>query len=222
MNAGIRAVREKAGWLLLAGLLALLPTGAARAIPVTYFFTGGSATVTATLGASTIGSASLPLTGTQVTFDTAPASLVSFSFDSAGPHVVPLTGIFTGTSITLSSIQIAPGVPYSSTVFGGPTSFTYTAGGIAVSSTVGLSGAINAGPFLFSDTFPALSGAVNLGTGTISLNGITLGVVSIPGFGNATVKADIVFTGIVPEPGTALLLGGGLAGLAAAGRRQQS
>lgn len=97
MQAGIRAVRGTRQWLLLAGLVALIPAGAAQALPTTFFFTGGSATVSATFGASPIGNGSIPLDGTQVTFDSAVPEVVSFSFDSAGPHAVPLTGILTGT-----------------------------------------------------------------------------------------------------------------------------
>jgi len=213
---------------LLAGLLAVAPTRAAQAVPVTYFFTGGSANVTATFGGSTIGLATIPLTGTQVTFDTAPASVVSFSFDAAGPNAIPLTGILTGTSITLSNVQIAPGVPYINfSVTGGPSVFDYTVGMVDVSGTASLSGLINtpAAPFSFSN--PSLSGQISLGNGTLSLTGITLGVLNLPAAGPfsggaVTIKADLVFTGIVPEPGTAALFGTGLLGLAARGRRARS
>ena len=91
-----------------------------------------------------------------------------------------------------------------------------------------LSGTINspAAPFSFSN--PSLSGQISLGEGgTLALNGITLGVINLPAAGPfpggpVTIKADLIFTGIVPEPGTALLLGTGLAGLAARGRRSRS
>lgn len=230
MRAGIRAaVRETRGWLLLAGLLTLVPTGAANALTQAYNFTGGQATVTATYASQTIGAGLIPLTGTQVVFkDDAPYSLVSFDFDAAGPNVIPLSGIMTGTSITLSGVQIAPGVPYTNfSVTGGPTLFNYTVGGVDVTGTATLAGVINqpATPFGFSN--PALSGQVQLGLGgTIGLNGITLGVISLPASGpfpggDVTIKADIVFTGLVPEPGTALLLGSGLALIGARGRRSR-
>src|SRR5690606_7006864 len=67
MRAGLRAVRAMRGGLLLAGLLSLVSTGAAQAVPLTYSFTGGSAVVSATFGSTTLGSATIPLTGTQVT-----------------------------------------------------------------------------------------------------------------------------------------------------------
>lgn len=237
MNAGIRAVRKVSGWLLLAGLLSWVPIGAAQAAPITYFFTGGYATLSATFGTSSIALGNVPLTGTQVTFDTAPASLVSFDFDSTGPHVIPMTGVFTGTTITLQNLQVAPGVPYTNfSVTGGPTTYNYTVGAVAVSGDMALSGLIvqPMTPFGFSN--PSLSGQIQLGGGgNLSLNGITIGVLAVPAIpnplnpllpplfpgGNVTVKADIVFTGIVPEPGTALLLGSGLALMGAAGRRSR-
>jgi len=206
--------------------MALIPTGAARA--TTYTFTSGYATVTATYAAATIaGPANIPLTGTQVTFNTGPASLTSFDFDAAGPNVIPLVGALAGHSITLSNVQIAPGAgppPYTNySVTGGPSTFNYVVGPVDVTGTAVISGpSVNtAGPFAYTN--PSLSGQIQTGPGTLTLNGITLGVIAVPASGpflggNVTVKADIVFTG-VPEPGTALLLGGGLVLAAAAGRR---
>ena len=227
MRAGILAVREMKGCLLLAGLLFLVPTGAAQAAPITYFFTGGSATVSATFGTTTIGAGSIPLTGTQVTFDAAVPEVVSFSFDSTGPHVIPLTGILTGTSITLSNVQITPGVPFTNfSVTGGPSVFNYTIGTVDVDATAALSGLINAPAAPVGLTNPFITGQLTLGGGgEMQITGITLGSLILPPAlpffpgGEVSIKADIIFTGIVPEPGTALLLGSGIALIGAVGRR---
>ena len=65
---------------------------------------------------------------------------------------------------------------------------------------------------------------VNTVTGNISLLGVTIGVVP-PSGGELyplVIKGDFFFRGLVPEPGTALLVGGGIVGLLAAGRRIRS
>lgn len=222
----VRAMRRFAPSLLCAGLLAILPGASAQA--ATFFFTSGSATISATFGAFTIGAGTIPLTGTLVQFDTGPASLATFDLDAAGPNVLPLTGILTGTNITLSNVQVAPGIGYTNfSVTGGPSIFNYTVGPVAVTGTASLAGVINSAPAPFSFTNPALSGQVQLGGGgTLGLNGITLGVINVPASGpfpggNVTIKADVLFTGIVPEPGTVLLLGGGLVAMGAVGRRSR-
>jgi hypothetical protein len=190
----------------IAVLLVVGAASSAQAAPLLYNFTSGTARVTATFGALTIASSTIVLNGTQVTFDQSPASLTSFQF-TAPTSVIPLLSILSGTSLTLSGLSVVPGAGYSN-----------------LSATV--AGGINAGPSAFSQTNAALSGQIRLGGGgTLALNGITLGVVTLPAAGvfpggNVTIKADVIFNGIVPEPGTALLMGMGIAGLAA--RRRSS
>jgi hypothetical protein len=203
----------------------------ADASPITYTFTGGSATLTATVaGFGTIAVGTVPLTGTQVTFDTGPpAKLNSFLFTAGPAGPLPLSGIFSGVSVTLASLSIAPGGGYTSTASGpspNPGTYTYNAQNIAVNGVASLSGLVTTGPTAFGTNNPFLSGQVVVGgLGTLGLNGITLGTLPIPAIpaiffpgGTATLKADVLFTGIVPEPGTALLLAAGLATLAASRR----
>lgn len=215
----------------IAVLLVVGAASAAHAIPVTYNFTSGSATLTATVaGFGTIAVGTIPLTGTQVTFDTGPpAKLNSFLFTAGPAGPLPMSGVFSGVSVTLASLSIAPGGGYSSTATGpspNPGTYIYNASNIAVNGVASLSGLVTTGPTAFGTNNPFLSGQVVVaGGGTLGLNGITLGTLAIPPIpsiffpgGTATLKADVLFTGIVPEPGTALLLASGLAGLVASRR----
>lgn len=224
----MRGLARFSGFLASAFSAALLlASGTAQASPITYNFTGGSATLTATvIGFGTIAVGTVPLTGTQVTFDTGPpAGLTSFLFTAGPAGPLPLSGIFSGVNVTLASLSIAPGGGYASTATGpspNPGTYNYTASNIAVNGVASLSGLVNTGPTAFGTSNPFLAGQVTVGgLGTLGLNGITLGTLALPAIpsiffpgGTATLKADVLFTGIVPEPGTVLLLSAGLAGLA--------
>jgi hypothetical protein len=67
---------------------------------------------------------------------------------------------------------------------------------------------------------PTAAGTLDINTGILDLQGVTLGSILVPGEADPLIiKADILFTGLVPEPGTGILVGIGLAGLAYARRR---
>jgi hypothetical protein len=76
-------------------------------------------------------------------------------------------------------------------------------------------------PFGFLN--PSASGQIYVATGVaIALDGITLGSIDPDGPGPLlpiVLKGDFIFNGVVPEPGTAILLG---VGLAAVGARRRS
>ena len=87
----------------------------------------------------------------------------------------------------------------------------------------GSSGAINVAATPFASVNPTLAGAITLGGVTnLTLNGITLGAFLLPpqlGGQTATLKADIIFNGVVPVPAAVWLFGSGLGLLGAMRRR---
>jgi hypothetical protein len=215
--------------IVMATLLSTIgAVSAARATPVTYSFTGGSAKVTATYNSGTIANQTIALTGTQVVFDNAgTGSLLSFQFDRAGSTgPLALTGILTGAFINLTNVSILPGTGYTNIAnSGGPSTYNYTVGPVNATGSAQFTGTVSTGVLPFSQVNPTLGGQVQLsGPAQLSLNGITLGILNLPASGAfpggaVTLKADLVFTG-VPEPGTALLVGSGLLGIIASTRRR--
>jgi hypothetical protein len=187
-----------------------------EAAPVMYNFSSGTATLSLTyIGGSLLAPGStVPLSGTQVTLDTAASQITSFQFVDAGPSSVTGAGLLTGTIITLTNLNIVPGPAYSTLSFTGTNPYNYTVSPVAVSGTYALSGAITQAPTAFSSLNPTLSGQITTGgVTTLSLSGITLGVFTLPpalGSQSATLKADILFSGVVPVPAAVWLFGSGL------------
>lgn len=208
------------------GLLAggvLFVASAASALPVVYFFQSGDITISATvLGNTVAGPVTIPLNGVSVTIDESALTVNSISFTSGPTGLVsisPSYGGYTSINLDFASITATAG---SLTLVdpGPPAEYGFNA---PVVSVAGQFDAINTNPFLNLNNVPF--GFANFSaTGTIfadgnsqlELNGITLGQIDPDGPGGnppLVLKADINFTG-VPEPGTALLLGLGIAGLA--------
>jgi hypothetical protein len=203
-------------------------TSAVQAAPVTYSFTSGSATLslTAPFIGSLLAPNSIGLTGTQVTFDSTALTVNSFQFVDAGPSNINGAGVLAGTTLTITNLNIIPGAGYSSTAVGA-NPYNYLVGPVAVSGTYALSGAIVQGPTAFSSINPSLAGQITLGGVTsLSLSGITLGTFTLPAAlgpplagQSATLKADILFTGVVPVPAAVWLFGSGIGLLGVMRRR---
>lgn len=191
------------------------------ASPVTYDFTGGYVTLSAMVAGTDLLPAGqqIPLTGTQVTFDTAALQLSSFQFADTGPTTVALEGPLAGISLTVSALNVVPDAQYSTLSASGTDPYNFTVGQIDASGSYSLSGLVTRGSTAFSGTNPTLSGQITTaslgGTDALGLTGITLGTFTVSGQ-TVTLKGDIVFAGVtpVPVPPAAWLLGSGLALLA--------
>jgi hypothetical protein len=215
---------------LVAGLASVLGlTATAEAAPISYNFTSGTATLTLTAGSSSLlqPGSSVGLTSGQVTFDATALQVNSFQFQDAGPSNANGAGPLLGTTLTVSNLNIVPGAGYSTLAASGTNPYNYTVGPVAVSGTYSLSGVINQPATPFASVNPFLSGQITLGgVTTLTLTGITLGSFTLPpalGGQTATLKADIVFNGIVPVPAALPLFGSalGLVGLPLMRRRSK-
>lgn len=229
------ASRLAPGWVLLATLLF---AAQAQAAPITFFFTAGSADVTATTSVSgtVVVDTTIDLDGVFVTFDDAIPEVVDFSITAPQSSSITMTNPYGGfDTFVIESAIITPGTGFTniSVTSGGPDIWNFLiapvdiAGEYSASHTSGIPPAVMNLPVPFTDP-SALSGTINTDAMTFELLGITLAELDGSNFGETEdliIKADITWSGVVPEPGTATLLGCGLAGLAArrraiAGRRR--
>lgn len=209
-------------FLGLLGSAVVLSAAPVSATPVTYAFQSGSVTLYASAGNVAVGGpANVSMTGVAVTVDESALTVPSLSFTVGSTGTIPVSyGTFTsfnldfasvsGTGGTLTFVDAGPPVEY----------------GFAI--TVDLAGQFDASPPTLTDVPFSILGAS--GTGSIFIDGndlilssITIGAIDPDGPGGLDpllVKGDFIFVGTVPEPGTALLLGAGLMGVAAGARRR--
>lgn len=216
----------------LLGLAVALGATSVSAVPVVYNFTGGQVTVAAYVGNSPTpigGPVVLALTGISVTVDEAALTLNAVNFSVGTTGSLSLTPDYNGYDTVNLDFANVSGVGGSLTLvdLGPPKEYSFAIGGVTVSGELDASGpfvtALVDSPFSIPNVTG--SGTIYIDLGELFLDGITLGAIDPDGDGGLdplVIKGDFLFAGAVPEPGTALLLGLGLAGLARARRQRRS
>jgi hypothetical protein len=219
-------------------LWALLIAGPAFATPTTYTFTGGYVEISAVRvgsGAVILSTTQIPMSGSFVDFDDGggnPANielsdlLITIPTTSPISLDIPYGGYDT---FVIESADLSPAAGYS-TLFVqdlGGGFYTFAAGPLDINGIYAASDSNNVNPALMNIVVPIpdnslLQGVImDTNTGTLTLSGLTLATLPAGAFIGETedlqFKADITFYG-VPEPGTGLLLGLGLIGLASSRR----
>ena len=115
MNLTRRTWTRGLSTLIVAGLVIAGTATESRADPVTYLHTGGTATITLTLGSdpTIIGSANLPVTGVFATFDEMAIELVDFDIQAEG--AIPFNpGVNWGgfSDVILNNARLNPAAGY--------------------------------------------------------------------------------------------------------------
>jgi hypothetical protein len=226
-------------WSLVAIVL-LLATSSANATQMTYAFSSGDAVIRVTrvdTGVSVIDpSEAIPfpivLDGSSVTFDPATGTngtLLSLILTSAGPIDILLDSAQVGVTTEMVSILNAALVNTTTGDRDGGNAFSLnTLLSADVSGTLADGFSTPFGPVpVNSGNTGAASGTLFVSGNTINLgiSGVNLALFSQIGGSSPPdlqVKADFTFIGtlvVIPEPGTALLLGLGLVGLGSTRRR---
>jgi hypothetical protein len=182
----------------------------AFATPVTFYFSSGSAQVTATAGATTIVSETIALDGVFVAFDDAVPELVDFSITA--PQSAPITMLnpYGGyDTFVIESASIDPGVTFSniSVTSTGLDTWSFLVGPIDVEGLYSASHSSGSPPPVSNVAAPFagasyLNGSIDTDLMTFELLGVTL--TDLPGasFGETDdliVKADLTSSSSEPN-----------------------
>ena len=181
--------------------------GTAQASPVTYAYTSGNITITASANGVplTAPNTTIALSGNQATFDAAALQLTNFQFTTFGSSTIALTGAFAGEFLTLTNLNVIPGLGYSSfATLVAPGVYTFSATPVNATGAYALNGILgNTASTALDVNTPNLTGLIQTAADQFALTGISLGAVTVTQGAVktlVTLKADIVFTGATPVP----------------------
>jgi hypothetical protein len=212
---------DSRGWRAAAVAAVVALATHAQAAPVLYQYSSGQATVTASSASGTLGVATFSLNGIFAEFDSVTGDLTNFQFTTTPNQWIVLNAIYGGFDqvwvnsasvvpgpgyATLASTQISPG-HWNISVLPVVVNATYT-GKNSITNTT--SPTI---PLSYTNATP-LNATIDVFAGSFTLQGITLGIIPVPGTDPVTVGAVLTFQGATPVPEPAalgLLALGGLA-----------
>lgn len=221
--------RRSTAWRAAVLAAAIAVAAPAQAAPVLYQYTSGQATVTATSVLTTLGVATFTLNGIFAEFDSDTGALTDFQFTTAPNQWIVLSTVYGGfDEIWVNSASVVPGTNYStlSSTPLGPGRWSVSVMPVDVNAVYtgrNSQTQVTAGPFPLSYTNATpLNATINATLGTFRLEGITLGIVPVPGENPVTIGAVLTFQGATPVPEPAALGLVTLAGLALAAGRKRS
>jgi hypothetical protein len=220
---------EFTGWRAVLLALAIALAAPAQAAPVLYQYTSGQATVTATSVLTTLGVETFTLNGIFAEFDSDTGQLTDFHFTTTPNQWIVLSTVYGGfDEVWVNSASVVPGTNYgtvSSTPLG-PGRWSVSVMPVDVNAVYtgrNSQTQVTAGPFPLGYTNATpLSATINANDGTFRLEGITLGIVPVPGEAPVTIGAVLTFQGATPVPEPAALGLVALAALALAARKVRS
>jgi hypothetical protein len=213
------------GSLLLSAAAIALFAVSAQATPITYTFTSGQVTITATVAGNPVaGPVTVPLTGTSVRVDEGALTLDRIDLAIGSTMSIPVSPTYLGFNAVHIDFATLTALNGTLSLFdpGPPAGYNYSIGPVNVAgqfdaTNVVPANNINNAPFGVVN--PSASGTLFVDTNVaLALDGITIGSIDPDGPGGApplVLKGDFTFEGTVPEPGTVVLLGLGLAAVAA-------